>query len=303
MQTASLPATRTQTRCRSTDLPVRAAGAAQAGQPGLARRLQGALQVSARRPERRAHERVARHDAAASPRSRETSSPRGCWIRSAPRCCSRTASPWARDSRRRAFRWVSYVDALMLPLSTKAEAATSPDREKLFPLEDKLLQRYLSDLEGREAPGHARRVSEDGGDAHARGAAKGRLRRREVRGRVPPLARLRRGPRGDGERDLCEVRRAAACRRMPTTRRFRTSSSATSRARPAGSAWPSTSIRSTGAGNFFVAAGADPLLLESVFNDPALRQTQLRHRPWRRCLRARTPARCCGSRTSTWTCR
>lgn len=39
------------------------------------------------------------------------------------------------------FRWVSYVDALMMPLSTKTEAATSPDREKLFPLEDKLLQR------------------------------------------------------------------------------------------------------------------------------------------------------------------
>src|SRR6185369_6094731 len=44
------------------------------------------------------------------------------------------------------FRWVSYVDALMLPLSTKAEAATSPDRAKLFPLEDVLLRRYLGDL-------------------------------------------------------------------------------------------------------------------------------------------------------------
>jgi hypothetical protein len=33
------------------------------------------------------------------------------------------------------FRWVSYVDALLLPLSTKSEVATPPDREKLFPLE------------------------------------------------------------------------------------------------------------------------------------------------------------------------
>ncbi len=33
------------------------------------------------------------------------------------------------------FRWVSYVDALLFPLSTKAEAAVTPDREKLFPLE------------------------------------------------------------------------------------------------------------------------------------------------------------------------
>ena len=46
----------------------------------------------------------------------------------------------------RRFRWVSYVDALLLPLSTKAEAAESPDREKLYPLEAKLMRRYLSDL-------------------------------------------------------------------------------------------------------------------------------------------------------------
>ncbi len=38
------------------------------------------------------------------------------------------------------FRWVSYVDALLLPLSNKAEAAMSPDREKLYPLEAKLLR-------------------------------------------------------------------------------------------------------------------------------------------------------------------
>src|SRR5260221_457912 len=44
------------------------------------------------------------------------------------------------------FRWVSYVDALLLPLSTKAEAAESPDRAVLYPREDRLLKRYLSDL-------------------------------------------------------------------------------------------------------------------------------------------------------------
>src|SRR4030095_7937972 len=50
------------------------------------------------------------------------------------------------------FRWVSLVDALMLTLSTKAEAATSPAREKLFPLEDKLLQCYMSDLKVAKRP-------------------------------------------------------------------------------------------------------------------------------------------------------
>jgi len=46
----------------------------------------------------------------------------------------------------RRFRWVSYDDALLLPLSTKAEAAESSDREKLYPLEASLMRRYLSDL-------------------------------------------------------------------------------------------------------------------------------------------------------------
>ncbi len=50
------------------------------------------------------------------------------------------------------FRWVSFVDALMFPLSTKAEAAASPDREKLFPLEEKLLQHYMSDLKVATRP-------------------------------------------------------------------------------------------------------------------------------------------------------
>jgi len=42
------------------------------------------------------------------------------------------------------FRWVSYADALLFPLSTKAEA-TTPDRKKLFPLEEQLLSKYLAD--------------------------------------------------------------------------------------------------------------------------------------------------------------
>src|SRR6266542_4218032 len=50
------------------------------------------------------------------------------------------------------FRWVSYVDALLLPLSTKSEAAASPDREKLYPLEEKLLHRYLSKLSLAKIP-------------------------------------------------------------------------------------------------------------------------------------------------------
>ena len=44
------------------------------------------------------------------------------------------------------FRWVPFVDALMLPLDTRTEAARTPDTKPLYPLEDKLLRRYLADL-------------------------------------------------------------------------------------------------------------------------------------------------------------
>jgi uncharacterized protein len=50
------------------------------------------------------------------------------------------------------FRWVSYDDALLFPLSTKAEASVTPDREKLFPLENNLLKKYLADLSISKLP-------------------------------------------------------------------------------------------------------------------------------------------------------
>ncbi|HEY2026001.1 MAG TPA: hypothetical protein VGG78_03270 [Gemmatimonadaceae bacterium] len=44
------------------------------------------------------------------------------------------------------FRWVTFVDALMLPLDTRGEATRTPDTRVLYPKETKLLQRYLRDL-------------------------------------------------------------------------------------------------------------------------------------------------------------
>lgn len=44
------------------------------------------------------------------------------------------------------FRWVSFVDALMLPLDVTAEAKRTPDVGSLYALEAKLLTRYLADL-------------------------------------------------------------------------------------------------------------------------------------------------------------
>lgn len=50
------------------------------------------------------------------------------------------------------FKWLSFVDALMLPLDTRAEAARTPDTRPLYPREAKLLQRYLRDLNIRALP-------------------------------------------------------------------------------------------------------------------------------------------------------
>jgi len=51
------------------------------------------------------------------------------------------------------FKWISFVDALMLPLDTRAEAARTPDTRPLYPREARLLQRYLRDVNVKSLPG------------------------------------------------------------------------------------------------------------------------------------------------------
>jgi len=180
------------------------------------------------------------------------------------------------------FRWVSYVDALMLPLSTKAEAATSPDREKLFPLEDKLLQRYMSDLKVTKLPATLDAYLETV-VTHARGSAEGRLRGGEVRGRLPPSARLRRDARLDREQDLGELRRrrrAVACRLqgapglpLPLHR---------ARGRPPRNGSPHPFVPRTW--QFLPGGRGRPAAPGTGVQRPDVAQDELRHRPWWRCL-------------------
>lgn len=170
------------------------------------------------------------------------------------------------------FRWVSYVDALMLPLSTKAEAATSPDREKLFPLEDKLLQRYMSDLNVAKRPRTL--------DAYLKTVVTPTLEAQQKGGCVAvkfEAAFLR-------SLDFEEVPAATASKIYakyaaagePSHADYKALQDFLFRsiAREAGRLGMAVHIHSFhGPGNFFRAAGADPLLLESAFNDPTLRKT------------------------------
>ena len=170
------------------------------------------------------------------------------------------------------FRWVSYVDALMLPLSVKAEANGNPDREQLFPLTEKLLKRYLAQLKVVKLPptldGYLKTVVSPTLEAQRRGGCVAvKFEAAYLRSlnfafataeqAAPIYAKYAGG--GEPPRADYKVVQDFLFRYI---------------AREAGRLGMAVHIHSfEGAGNYYVAADADPLLLESAINDPALRQT------------------------------
>ena len=171
------------------------------------------------------------------------------------------------------FRWVSYVDALLFPLSTKAEAAVTPDREKLFPLEDQLLKKYLSDLNIPKLPASLNDYLEQVVTATLEAQKKGGciavkfeaayLRSLDFeKAELQPASELYAHYVNGGE---------------PSHEKYKLLQDFIFHyiAREAGRLGLAVHIHSyPGAGNYFVAAGCDPLLLEPVFNDPELRNTK-----------------------------
>ena len=170
------------------------------------------------------------------------------------------------------FRWVSYVDALMLPLSTKAEAATSPDRARLYPFEEKLLRRYLADLHVAKLPATL--------DRYLRTVVTPTLERQHQAGCIAvkfEAGYLR-------PLDFAEVPVATASRVYsryvnggePPRAEYKALEDFLFRyiAREAGRLGMAVHIHAfEGAGSFYQASWSDPLLLESAFNDPTLRGT------------------------------
>ena len=171
------------------------------------------------------------------------------------------------------FRWVSYVDALLFPLSTKAEAAVTPDRKKLFPLEDHLLKKYLSDLNISKLPATL--------DEYLKQVVTGTLEAQKKGGCVAlkfEAAYLR-------SLDFEKVAQQSASEVYfqnvnggePSHEKYKLLQDFLFRyiAKEAGRLAMAVHIHSfPAAGNYFVGADSDPLLLESVFNDPELRNTK-----------------------------
>jgi hypothetical protein len=171
------------------------------------------------------------------------------------------------------FLWVSYVDALLLPLSTKAEAAATPDAAALYPLEAKLLARYLSDLKLERVP--------DTLEEYLRTVVTPTLERQRQAGCLAvkfEAAYLRRLDFGAADEITAGLVYAAYARGgEPTRAEYKTLQDFLFRyvAREAGRLGLAVHIHSfEGAGGFFGVAGSDPLLLEPALNDPAQRGTR-----------------------------
>jgi hypothetical protein len=170
------------------------------------------------------------------------------------------------------FLWVSYVDPLMLPLSTRAEAAITPDRVKLYPLEDRLLRRYLEDLGIARLPATL--------DGYLRTVVTPTLERQRQAGAVAvkfEAAYLRALDFSEGPADIAgRVYARHVSGGEPSHAEYKQLQDFLFRsiAREAGRIGLAVHIHSfEAAGAFFQAAGADPLMLEPAFNDPALRGT------------------------------
>jgi predicted TIM-barrel fold metal-dependent hydrolase len=170
------------------------------------------------------------------------------------------------------FRWVPYADALLFPLSNSQLAAVNSDRKAFFADEDVLLRRYLTEagltslpatldeylsrvvtatLE-RQKQGGA--VAEKFEAAYLRSLEFDRVDRAAA-AKVYAEYRLQ-GTPPDGQYKLLQdyVFRhiAADCGRLGMAVHIHTMA---------------------GAGSYFEVRGADPLLLETVLNDPSLRKT------------------------------
>ncbi|HET7564264.1 MAG TPA: hypothetical protein VFJ96_04670 [Gemmatimonadaceae bacterium] len=170
------------------------------------------------------------------------------------------------------FRWVSFVDALMLPLDTRAEAARTPDTRALYPLEAKLLHRYLHDLGVAALPRTL--------DAYVATVVVPTLERQQRGGAVAvkfEAAYLR--PLDFDDPDPALARRVYARYvggGTPTHAEYKALEDYLFRviARDAGRRGMAVQIHDTeGFGGFYSARGSAPHLLEPALNDSTLRGT------------------------------
>jgi hypothetical protein len=159
------------------------------------------------------------------------------------------------------FLWVAYADALMYPFPV---AAGNSDRKAFFELEGKLLQRYYKESGVSQRPAtldeYLRTVVLASVRRHQQGGAIGEkfemayLRSLAIGNpaREEAEAAWRKGVSGGALQDYIFRAIAAECGRLGMAVHFHTG---------------------IGGGSYFDVAGSNPLLLEPLLDDPALRKT------------------------------
>ena len=185
------------------------------------------------------------------------------------------------------FRWIAFVDALMYPLDNSALKLVTPDRKVFYADEEALLKRYLASTKlpatldaytAQVVTGTMEKMKRDGAagvkfemaylrtlevedPTHDTAAA---IYGRYIKGGVPPTAEYKK------LQDYLFRHIAKEAGRLSLPVQIHTMAG--------------------GLGNYFVSAGANPLLLEPLFNDPALRKTKfiLIHtgEPWNKLTRS-----------------
>lgn len=179
------------------------------------------------------------------------------------------------------FRWVSYVDALMLPLSSEGAKKINPDYRAFYPGEDKLLKRYLAEAQVSALPATL--------DEYMAKVVTPTLERQKREGALAvkfEAAYLRTFDFADApESEAKRIYAKYAQGGEPPAVEYKTLQDYLFRyiAREAGRVGLAVHIHSgAGVGAYFNVSGANPMLLEQVFNDPTLHKTNfvLVHGGW-----------------------
>jgi predicted TIM-barrel fold metal-dependent hydrolase len=174
------------------------------------------------------------------------------------------------DERR--FRWVPFVDALMIPLDN-AGSGNTPDEKALFGKESKQRDRYLAELHIQQMPRTL--------DEYLSRVVKATLIKQKSAGAIAvkfEAAYLRTLEFSDVSFSTASdiYRRYVGKKLLPNGSEYRMLQDFLFRhiAREAGSLGMPVHIHSCdGGGGSYSVSGSDPLLLESAFNDPILRGT------------------------------
>ena len=170
------------------------------------------------------------------------------------------------------FRWVSFVDALLFPLDNETAKKSNRDYAGFYPGEERLLKRYLGDLGLNQLPATL--------NEYETKVVTATLERQKAQGVIAlkyEAAYLR----------LLDFEKPDPGTARATYDRFSRGGVAPSRdykalqdylfyyiAKEAGRLGLAIHIHIIdGAGSYYRPSGSNPLLLESVFNDPELRKT------------------------------